>query len=94
MERYKLKIVYENKFSGVRTFQVPRELESVLEDWYTHTGKDMAESVRSYRRNKAGFITFKGGVGYAVVDAELLGGNGDGLAEREFNNRYDAYITY
>ena len=35
---------------------------------------------------KDGTIHFTTGCGYAIMDADLLGGNGDGRAERAFND--------
>lgn len=59
-------------------------LYHALEDWYGERGEDMAESVRDAFEDR-GRLFFVTGVGYAIFDADLLGGNGDGETRREFD---------
>ena len=86
------RVTYENQFSGSRTIELSYEAELWVRDWLEGRGVELEDVARRPRRNKAGRFTFACGVGYAVVDADLLGGNGDGELERAFNNETGRYI--
>ena len=87
------RVIYTNKYSGGRTVELSHEAERVVRDWLQGRGLELEDVARRPRRNKAGRFTFACGVGYAVVDADLLGGNGSGELEREFNNATGRYIA-
>lgn len=80
------RVTYENPTSGLRTIELSREAEHAVRSWLDGRGVDLDDVARRGRRNKRGRFTFACGVGYAVVDADLLGGNGDGTMERLFEN--------
>ena len=86
------RVTYTNKYSG-RTVELSHEAERVVRDWLQGRGMELEDVARRPRRNKAGHFTFGCGIGYAVVDADLLGGNGSGELEREFNNATGRYIA-
>lgn len=86
------RVTYENPSSGLRTIELSREAEHAVRVWLDGRGVDMDDVARRGRRNTRGRFTFKCGVGYAVVDADLLGGNADGRTEREFENETGHYI--
>ena len=79
------RVTYENQFTGLRTVELSHEAERVVRDWLQGRGLELEDVARRPRRNKRGHFTFATGCGYAVVDADLLGGDGSGAAEREFN---------
>lgn len=86
------RVTYTNKYSGGRTIELSHEAERVVRDWLQGRGLELEDVARWPRRNKAGHFTFDCGSGYAVIDADLLGGNGSGELEREFNNATGRYI--
>lgn len=86
------RVTYENQSSGLRTIELSREAERVVRDWLQGRGVTLEDVARRPRRNKRGRFTFACGVGYAVIDADLLGGNGSGELERAFNNDTGRYI--
>ena len=87
------RVTYENPMSGLRTIELSHEAWFAVASWLESQGHDDPTSVpRKYRVNKRGLVTFKCGVGYAVIDADLLGGTADGLTERRFQNDTDSYI--
>ena len=86
------RVTYENQMSGLRTIELSYMAELYVTDWLAEQGIDIWDVARSIRRNKRGLLTFKCGVGYAVIDSDLLGGNGDGRTERRFNEDTGAYI--
>lgn len=87
------RVTYENPMSGLRTIELSHEAWFAVASWLESQGHDDPTSVpRKYRVNKRGLATFKCGVGYAVIDADLLGGTADGLTERRFCIDTDSYI--
>ena len=86
------RVTYENQSSGLRTIELSYEAELWVRDWLEGRGMELEDVARRPRRNKRGRFTFACGVGYAVVDADLLGGNGSGETERAFNTDTGRYI--
>ena len=87
------RVTYENPMSGLRTIELSHEAWFAVASWLESQGHDDPTAVpRKYRVNKRGLVTFKCGVGYAVIDADLLGGTADGLTERRFQSDTDSYI--
>lgn len=87
------RVIYTNKYSGGRTIELSHEAERVVRYWLQRRGLELEDVARRPRRNKRGHFTFGCGLGYAVIDADLLGGNGSGELEREFNNETGRYIA-
>lgn len=90
--RLDARVIYENPMTALRTVELSYAAEIAVTAWLESQGRDIWQTARSIRRNKKGRVTFKCGVGYAVVDNDLLGGNGDGRTERRFNDDSDSYI--
>ena len=87
------RVTYENTMSGLRTIELSHEAWFAVASWLESQGHDDPTAVpRKYRVNKRGQVTFKCGVGYAVIDADLLGGTADGLTESQFERDTDSYI--
>ena len=80
-----MRVTYENPHTGLRTFELS-PIESQAVD--TFLGGKLAQTARGYRINKRGLATFKGGLGYAVIDTDLLGGDGTGRTHKAFNDIY------
>lgn len=88
-----MKVTHENQMTGLRTFELSREAYLVVSTWVREEhGEELIDVARSGRFNKRGNFTFKCGVGYAVVDADLLGGTGDGRTENKFNYVTGCYL--
>ena len=87
------RVTSTHKYSGGRTVELSHEAERVVRDWLQGRGMELEDVARRPRRNKRGHFTFGCGIGYAVIDADLLGGNGSGELEREFNNATGRYIA-
>lgn len=66
-----------------RATTTDREQAKFIEDWLTAQGKEPRKVIRDYKPTVGGF-SFGHGVGYAILDADMLGGNGDGLTESRF----------
>lgn len=93
-DRMHLKILRENPMTGVRTFAIHRKDWPLVEKFYHDRGLNPADHIRDHRINSAGQHTFKGGLGYDVIDADLLGGTGDGRLHREFERDTGRYVNY
>ena len=87
------RVTYENPDTALRTIELSHEAWFTVASWLESQGHDDPTSVpRKYRVNKRGLVTFKCGVGYAVIDDDLLGGSGDGRTENRFRDETDSYI--
>lgn len=86
------RVTYENPTSGLRTIELSRETEHAVRVWLNGRGVDLDDVARRGRRNTRGRFTFKCGGGYAVIDADLLGGNADGTTERAFQDETGHHI--
>ena len=71
-----------NPMSGVTRWRIPARDVKTLMEWEGFN-IDHVRGCRGVRKD--GTIHFTTGGGYAIFDADLLGGNGDGMAERRFN---------
>ena len=69
--------------SGVTRWRINAKDTALLvaQEWFDVSGVRGSRGVR-----KDGTLHFTTGVGYAIIDADLLGGNGDGRAERAAND--------
>lgn len=75
--------VGENIYTGAQRWSINAKNVAKLLTW---DGFDITKVRGSRGIRKDGSIHFTTGCGYAIFDADLLGGNGDGTAERNFNN--------
>ena len=66
--------------SGLQRWKISKTDAPIILDWLGHD----RSQIRSYRAHKDGGFGFSTGCGYAIFDSDLLGGNGDGTAERRF----------
>ena len=69
--------------SGAMRWRIPARSVKTLMEWEGFN-IDHVRGCRGVRKD--GTIHFTTGGGYAIFDADLLGGNGDGMAERRFND--------
>lgn len=82
-----LKRIYENKYTGARTFQMTSELASNANRYLQEVhGVTLKETARKFNTNAKGHKTFMCGLSYDVIDMDLLGGNGDGSRVIEFQS--------
>ena len=93
-DRMHLKILRENPMTGVRTFAIHPNDWPLVEKFYHDRGLNPADHIRNHRVNSAGQHTFRGGLGYDVIDADLLGGTGNGRLHREFERTTGRYVNY
>lgn len=93
-DRMHLKILRENPMTGVRTFAIHPNDWPLVEKFYHDRGMNPADHIRNHRVNSQGQHTFRGGLGYDVIDADLLGGTGDGRLHREFERNTGRYVNY
>ena len=80
--------------TGVRTFAIHPNDWPLVEKFYHDRGLNPADHIRNHRVNSAGQHTFRGGLGYDVIDADLLGGTGNGRLHREFERNTGRYVNY
>ena len=80
------KVIRENAMSGMRTF----EYRGTDEAWeafraycLTELGNDPVDIAREARMNARGRFTWRCGLGYDVVSADLLDGSADGRAHQK-----------
>ena len=93
-DRMHLKILRENPMTGVRTFAIHRKDWPLVEKFYHDRALNPADHIRDHRINSVGQHTFRGGLGYDVVDADLLGGTGDGRLHKQFERDTGRYVNY
>ena len=82
-----IKRTYENPNTGLCTSEIVSGYEMVR-DFLLSRFLDPEKSIRGFRVNKAGNVTFKHGGGYDYIDMDLLGGDGDGAEKRRFKYVY------
>lgn len=78
----RVKHVSTNTTSGYMRWHVSPEDAQIILDWLDND----TSQIRAYRGHKNGGFGFGTGCGYAIIDADLLGGNGDGTTERRFED--------
>ena len=93
-DRMHLKILRENPMTGVRTFAIHPNDWPLVEKFYHDRGLNPADHIRNHRVNSQGQHTFRGGLGYDVIDKDLLGGTGDGRLHRKFERDTGRYVNY
>ena len=83
------KVIRENPVSGMRTF----EYRGTREAWeafraycLTELGSDPIDIAREARINARDRFTWRAGLGYDVVSADLLNGSADGRAHQKLND--------
>ena len=79
LTKIEVKMVSQDRWTGKRRYRIAKRDVAKLMSW---DGFDITKVRGSRGVRKDGTIHFTTGVGYAVFDADLLGGNGDGTAER------------
>jgi hypothetical protein len=99
MERITITEVYEDPMSGARIWEIDPEGADIIFDWLRSQGHEPEDVIREYADEysvmadvPAGHVQFVTGGGYAIFDADLLGGNGDGRAERKFEKETGHYL--
>ena len=78
-----IKRTYENPNTGLCTSEIVSGYEMVR-NFLLSRFLTPEKSIRGFRVNKAGNVTFKHGGGYDYIDMDLLGGDGDGTEKRLF----------
>lgn len=68
--------------SGMQRWKISKKDAPIILDWLDHD----VSKIRKYRVHKDGGFGFSTGCGYAIFSADLLGGDGDGTAERRFED--------
>ena len=66
-----------------RATTTDREEAKLVQDWLTAQGKEPRKAIRDYKPTVGGF-SFGHGGGYAILDADMLGGTGDGRTQSRF----------
>lgn len=92
----KFRRIYENPMTGLSTWEL-QDMEHLdllsnvvrQEGW----GEDVVSIARKGRINAKNRFTFHSGVGYDVIDMDLLDGNGNGERSHILNRKYNIYIT-
>ena len=77
-----------NPTSGLQRWKISPEDAGTIIHWLGGT-----DQIRKFRQHKDGGFGFSTGCGYAIVDADLLGGTGDGKAERKFQDDTGFRVT-
>lgn len=77
-----------NPTSGLQRWKISPEDAGTIIHWLGGT-----DQIRKFREHKDGGFGFSSGGGYAIVDADLLGGTGDGKAERKFQDDTGFRVT-
>ena len=70
--------------SGLMRWEGDKDLHQRVLDFLASRGKG-TEAIRKYTARPDGTFRFSTGSGYAIFDMDLLGGNADGQAEKEFD---------
>ena len=77
--------------SGAMRWRIAKRDVPKLTAW---AGFDLARVRGSRGIRKDGTLHFTTGGGYAIFDADLLGGNGDGTTERRFQDETGFIVQY
>lgn len=85
---YNGKEIYENKISGMKTIEVDIELYEKIKK-FAYDIMNRPIEIRGFK-DKGKKFSFKCGVGYDIIDVDLLEGYGDGLTKRIF----EEYVRY
>lgn len=87
--------ISENPTSGAQRWELSSHARIVVEEWLKAQGKgNPRDLIRGYRYNSIrGTVRFTTGIGYAILDADLLGGDGSGAAERKFQDDTGYYLS-
>lgn len=88
MRTITIKHVSENPMTGAQRWKVSPEAAFTIMSWLDGD----TSKIRSYRAHKDGGFGFTTGIGYAIFDDDLLGGNGDGRTEKRFHEEYGVYL--
>lgn len=75
----------ECQMCGLKTWEISYYDAAPILDYMASLGLDPAETIRGYRENLHG-IRFHSGVGYSILDSDLLGGSTDGRALQDFES--------
>lgn len=65
----------------------------IVEAWVRKQGDVPAEVISGYRRGPEG-LSFTHGGGYAILDGDLLGGEGDGLRQGAFEEEMNCVFVW
>ena len=85
--------ISENPTSGAQRWEMSKDMEQEVEAWLEEEyGQTIEETVRYYRRTQ-GRVRFTTVIGYAILDADVLGGDGSGKAERKFQEDRNAVLV-
>jgi len=89
----KIKVLRSNPMTGQRTNAMDRsDYRNIVKPWLEKEGKDPKETIRGFKINSKGEITFKSGVGYNVIDEDVLGGDGTGRTYERFKKETGLYF--
>lgn len=92
MIEYRLTRLSQNPTTGMTTWRLPAAAAQILDGWHDLPAQQVARHGR--RAPVADTLTFRAGGGYDVIDADLLGGRGDGDTRRHFEDATGVHITY
>ena len=84
--------ISENPTSGAQRWEMSKDMELEVAAWLAAQNKTIEETVRGYRETQ-GRVRFTTGIGYSILDADVLGGDGSGKAERQFQEDRNAYLV-
>lgn len=84
--------ISENPTSGAQRWEMSKGMEQEVAAWLEEQGKTIEETVRGYRETQ-GRVRFTTGIGYAILDADVLGGEGSGKAERRFEEERNVRLV-
>lgn len=66
----------------------------VIEQFLEKRGKSLEATAREFRPSPCGGFLWSHGMGYAIFDEDLLGGDGTGRTEDEFTAETGMHIKY
>lgn len=89
---YRLTRLSENPHTGMSTWRVPAAAAEALDEWHQRPAEQVARHGR--RAPVAGTLAFRSGGGYDIIDADLLGGRGDGETRRRLEEQTGLIIRY
>ena len=81
---YYARTISENPYTGAHRWELSPSAERAVAAFLATKGETLDGTARAFRRSANGAARFTTGVGYAIFDADLLGGDGSGAREREF----------
>lgn len=81
---FRCRRTYQNPTTGSATIELHPQLWENIEEYQLERGRYAREEARRFRLNSRGLVTVQIGLGYDVIDQDILGGDGTGARREDY----------